>query len=272
MRGIAQLAWTEFKLNLRDLLMVFWSIAFPCLWLLIMTVIIGVPIPGFDYQGLNYASIVFPAGISLVILSASFIGIPQTLTSYRENGILRRLRATPVKTSTLSLGFSISQVAVVVLGVLVLFALSRIFLRVRILGSKAAFIGVLALGMLTFLAIGCAICSIAGSFRKANIIIWTAFSPMLMLSELFLPITILPSWLQPVARALPLTPVNTLLRDIVFGAPLKDLWRFGVLAAWTALAAIATIRFFRWERRPGFTTIAFSSACAIMVREVNFLS
>jgi ABC-2 type transport system permease protein len=247
MRGIAQFAWTEFKLNLRDPMMVFWSIAFPCLWLIIMAVIIGVPIPGFDYQGLNFASIVFPAGISLVILSASFIGIPQTLTTYRENGILRRLRATPVKISALSLGFSISQVVFVVLGVLVLFVLSRIFLEVRVLGSKAAFIGVLALGMLTFMAIGCAIGSIAGSFRTANIIIWTAFTPMLMLSELFLPIAILPTWLQPLARALPLTPVNTLLRDIVFGVPLEDLWRFGVLAGWTALSAIITIRFFRWE-------------------------
>ena len=247
MRGIAQLAWTEFKLNLRDPLMVFWSIAFPCLWLVIMAIVIGVPIPGFDYQGLNYASIVFPAGMSLVILSASFIGIPQTLTSYRENGILRRLRATPVKVSTLSLGFSISQLAFVVLGVLVLFALSRIFLGVRILGSRAAFAGVLALGMLTFLAVGCAIGSIARSFRSANIIIWTAFTPMLMLSELFLPIAILPAWLQPVARVLPLTPVNTLLRDIVFGVPLENLWRLGVLAGWTVLSVIITFRFFRWE-------------------------
>ena len=247
MKGASLLAWTEFKLNLRDPLTVFWSIAFPCLWLIIMAVIIGVPIPGFAYQGLNFASIVFPAGLSLVLLNSSFIGVPMTLTNYRENGVLRRLRATPVKISTLSLGFSISQVTFVVLGVLVLIALSRIFLEVRILGSKAAFIGVLALGMLTFLAIGCAIGSIAGSFRTANIIIWTAFTPMLMLSELFLPIAILPAWLQPVARALPLTPVNTLLRDIVFGVPLEDLWRLGVLAGWTVVSAIITIRFFRWE-------------------------
>ena len=247
MRGIARFAWTEFRLNLRDPMMVFWSIAFPCLWLIIMAVIIGVPIPGFDYPGLNYAGIVFPAGISLVILSASFIGVPQTLTTYRENGTLRRLRATPVKTSTLSLGFAVSQVGFVVVGVLVLCALSGIFLGVRILGSKAAFIGVLALGMLAFLAIGCAIGSIARSFRAASIIIWTAFTPMLMLSELFLPISILPAWLQPVAKALPLTPVTTLLRDIVFGVPLEDLWRLGVLGGWTALSAIVTVRFFRWE-------------------------
>jgi len=62
-----------------------------------------------------------------------------------------------------------------------------------------------------------------------------------------MPISILPGWLQPVAQALPLTPVNTMLRDIVYGVPLEDLWRLGVLAAWLVVATIITVRFFRWE-------------------------
>ena len=80
-----------------------------------------------------------------------------------------------------------------------------------------------------------------------NIIIWTAFTPMLMLSELFMPLAILPGWLQPIARALPLTPVNTLLRDIAYGAPLTDLWRLGILAAWLVLSCVLTVKFFKWE-------------------------
>ena len=188
-----------------------------------------------------------PAGISLVILCASFIGVPLTLTTYRETAVLRRLRVTPVKTSTLTLSFSISQFAFVVVGILVLFAVGKILFNIQVLGSWAAFIGVTFLGMVTFLAIGSAIGSIAGSLRSANIIIFTAFTPMLMLSELFLPISILPAWLQPIAKALPLTPVNTMLRDIVYGVPLEDLWRLGVLVSWIVIASIVTVRFFRWE-------------------------
>jgi ABC-2 type transport system permease protein len=70
---------------------------------------------------------------------------------------------------------------------------------------------------------------------------------MLLLSELFLPISLLPTWLQPVARVLPLTPVVTLLRDIVYGLPAGDLWRLAILAGWTVTAAFVTARFFRWE-------------------------
>jgi ABC-2 type transport system permease protein len=247
LRGFRQLAWSEFKLDLRDPMMVFWSIAFPSLWLVLMAGIVRVPIPGFGYEGLNFASLMFPASISLVILCASFVGVPMTLTTYRENAVLRRLRATPVKTSTLALSFAISQFAFVVVGILVLVIIGKIFFDIQVLGSWVVFSGVTFFGMLTFLAIGSAIGSIAGSFRTANIIIWTIFTPMLMLSELFMPLSILPAWLQPIAKALPLTPVNTILRDIVYGVPLENLWRLGVMAGWTVLASIITVRFFRWE-------------------------
>ena len=247
MRGLGQLTWSEFKLNLRDPMMVFWSLAFPTLWLILMSVVIPGRIPGFTYEGLNDASFFLPAGISLVILCSSFIGVPLTLTTYRENGVLRRLQVTPVKTSTLALSFSISQFAFVVVGIVVLLVIGKILFNIQVLGSWAALVGVLILGMITFLAIGSAIGSIARSFRAANIIIWTIFMPMLMLSELFLPISILPAWLQPIAKAIPLTPMNTMLRDIVFGVPLQDLWRLGVLAGWAVVAGIITVRFFRWE-------------------------
>jgi ABC-2 type transport system permease protein len=154
---------------------------------------------------------------------------------------------TPVKTLTLVLGFAISQFAFIITGILVLMVIGFIVFDVRVLGSAAVFAGVIILGMITFLAIGSAISSIARSFRAANIIIWTIFTPMLMLSELFMPISILPAWLQPIAKALPLTPVNTMLRDIVYGVPLEDLWRLGVLAGWIVIAGIITVRFFRWE-------------------------
>lgn len=247
MRGLTELTWTEFKLNLRDPLMVFWSIAFPALWLVLMAVIFTEPIPGFAYHGLNHASFLLPASIGLVILSASFIGVPLTLTTYRENAVLKRFRVTPVKTITLAASFAISQFVFIFVGVLILLVIGMIVFNTQILGSWAAFIGVLILGMVTFLAIGSAIGSIAPSFRTANVIIWTLFAPMLLLSELFFPISLLPTWLQPIAKILPLTSVITLLRDIVFGVELQDLWRLGILAAWLVVACIATVVFFRWE-------------------------
>lgn len=247
MRGIKQLTWTEFNLNLRDPLMVFWSLAFPTLWLVLMVVVIPGPIPGFSYEGLNEASFYLPSGICLVILCASFIGVPLTLTTYRETAVLRRLRVTPVKILTLVVSFSISQFAFITVGILVLLVIGKFFFGIQVLGSWAALIGVTFLGMITFLAIGGAIGSVAPSFRAANILIWTVFMPMLFLSELFMPLSIMPTWLQTIAKILPLAPMNSLLRDIVYGVPPVDLWRLGVLIGWFVVATIITVRCFRWE-------------------------
>jgi len=73
------------------------------------------------------------------------------------------------------------------------------------------------------------------------------YMPMLFLSDMFLPISMFPSGLQPICRALPLTPLNTLLRDIVYGAPLDEPWQLGIMAGWLVFGTIITVRFFRWE-------------------------
>ena len=247
LRGLWQLAWIEFKLNLRNPAMVFWSIAFPALWVSLFGAIANEPIPGFDYEGLNLANFLLPGGIGLVIVASAFIGTPINMTTYREAGVLKRLRVTPLRTSTLALAFTLSQFIFMVLGILVLFITAKIFFNVQVLGSWSALIGMTVFGMITFLALGSAIGSVVGSWRTAAVVTQIVFIPMLFLSDLFMPISTFPAWLQPLCKALPLTPLNIFLRDIVYGVPLEDLWQLGVLAGWLAVSIIITVRFFRWE-------------------------
>ena len=247
MRGLWPLTWSEFRLNLRDPMMVFWTIAFPALWVVLFGSIFSEPMPGFDYEGLSNANFLLPGGIGIVIVASAFIGIPITLTTYRETGVLKRLRVTPLRTSTLALGITISQFLFITLGIIVLFVVGFIFFDIQVLGSWAALIGITVFGMLTFLALGSAIGSAVGSWRAASIVTWIFFMPMLFLSNLFMPIDIFPGWLQPICRALPLTPMNILLRDIVYGFPLDELWQLGVMAGWLVVGIIITVRFFRWE-------------------------
>lgn len=135
MRGLLQPAWTEFKINLRDPMGVFWSLAFPALWFVFNAVVFTEPIPGSGYEGLNYASFLLPGSTGLVVLSASFIGVPMIMTTYRETGVLKRLRVTPVKTSTLALSFSISNMVSVAAGISILFVVGKFLLRIQVLGS-----------------------------------------------------------------------------------------------------------------------------------------
>ena len=246
MRGLWQLAWSEFKLNLRAPEMLFWAIAFPALWMGLFGAIFNEPV---DYHGttLNLANFLLPGGIGIVICASAFVGMPTTLATYRQNGVLKRLRVTPIKTSTLALGFSISQVFFIALGIIILFIIGKAAFDVQVLGSWAAFIGIMILGMVMFLTLGAAIGSVAWSPRAATLITLIIFMPMIFLSEMWMPISDFPTWLQPICQALPLTPLNTIARDIVFGIPMGDLWRFGVMGGWLVIGSLVTIRFFRWE-------------------------
>lgn len=246
-KGLWQFTLTELKLNLRDPMMVFWSIAFPSLWVGLFGSIFSEPMPGFDYEGLSYANFLLPGGIGIVIVASAFIGMPINLTTYRETGVLKRLRVTPLRASTLALGFTISQFLFITLGIFVLFVVSKIFFDIQVIGSWLTLIGVIILGMITFLVLGSTIGSVAGSWRAATIIAQLIFIPMLFLSNLFMPVDIFPSWLQPVCKVLPLTPLNMLLRDIVYGKQLEELWHLGILAGWLAIGVIITLRFFKWE-------------------------
>jgi ABC-2 type transport system permease protein len=246
-RGLWQLTLVELKLNLRNPAMLFWSIAFPALWMGLFGSIFKEPMPGFGYEGLSYANFLLPAGIGIVIVASAFIGMPINLTNYRETGVLKRLRVTPLRASTLALGFTLSQFLFIALGVIVLFAIGKIFFNVQVLGSWAALIGMIIFGMLTFLALGSAIGSVVGSWRAATIVTQIIFIPMMFLSDMFLPISILPAGLQPICKALPLTPLNIVLRNIVYGVPLNEPWQFGIMAGWLIVGSVITVKFFRWE-------------------------
>ena len=246
-RGLWQFALSEFRINLREPAMLFWAIAFPALWMGLFGAIFSEPMPGYEYEGLNYANFLLPGGIGLVILASAFIGMSITLSTYRETGVLKRLRVTPLKTSTLALGFTLSQIIFITLGVIVLFVIGKIFFNVQVLGSWAALIGITIFGMVTFLALGGAIGSVARSPRAANVITMLIFMPMIFLSDMFMPISIFPDWLRPICKALPLTPLNTVLRDIVYGVPLDELWQLGIMAGWLVLGSVITLKFFKWE-------------------------
>ena len=246
-RGLWQFALSEFKINLREPAMLFWAITFPALWMGLFGAIFSEPMPGFEYEGLNYANFLLSGGIGLVILASAFIGMSTTLATYRETGVLKRLRVTPLRTSTLALSFTLSQIIFITLGILVLFVIGKIFFNVQVLGSWAALIGMIVFGMITFLALGSAIGSVVGSWRTAAVVTQIFFIPMLFLSDLFMPISMFPDWLQPICKALPLTPLNIFLRDIVYGVPLEGLWQLGIMAGWLVLGSIITLKFFRWE-------------------------
>lgn len=93
MKALWKMTLVEAKLFLREPVGVFFTLAFPLMVMLLFgTIFGGYPVPGTDLKGIDLSA---PAYTGMIIGTVGLIGLPTTLASYREQGVLRRLRATP---------------------------------------------------------------------------------------------------------------------------------------------------------------------------------
>ena len=100
MQALWKMSWVETKLFLREPTGLFFTLLFPVMVLLLFTAIFGNgQIPG--NRGLRMIDVMAPSYTGMVIGTAALIGLPITLAGYRQQGTLRRLRATPLHPSVI---------------------------------------------------------------------------------------------------------------------------------------------------------------------------
>ncbi len=93
---------------------------------MLLLVVFGI-IPGTrqassDLGGLSYFALSFPILLAVTILTLSIMMLPRNLIKYRETGILRRLSVTPVPPSWLLAAQIVINLAIAVVGFIILTA------------------------------------------------------------------------------------------------------------------------------------------------------
>jgi len=247
MRGLLPMMGVQAKLYLREPMATFFTIAFAPLMLVLFGLIYGnEPDPALGGQGAMDVTV--PAYIALVIVSVGLIAIPIQTSTYRELGILRRYRVTPMRPLTFLIADVAAYYLMTLTGTVLLIAVGMTAFGVQLEGSLPAVLAGFTLSALAFFALGYLVASLAPSARVAQTVGMVLAYPMMFLSGASLPLELLPPGLRTVADFIPLTYVVKLMRGLWFGEPWSAL-RFDVvvltviLVAATALAA----RFFRWQ-------------------------
>ena len=116
MKALWKLTWTELKLALREPMVAFFTLVMPVLLLVIFGGIFGhEPLPFL--AGYRQVDLSMPGYISMIIGNIGMVSLPITLASYRQNGILRRLQATPLRPTTVLWSQVAVNVLMAVLGV-----------------------------------------------------------------------------------------------------------------------------------------------------------
>ena len=253
LRRVGSLAAAETRLLLRNRTAVVNSVLMP---LLLVALVSGM---GLDDRATGPGLLTMAAGFTLVFLT--YYNLVTTYVARREDLVLQRMR-----TGELSDGEVLAATAVptllVTVGQLVLVAVG-----VAVLGLWTApvdaVLPVLAvlLGAALMVVLATASTVFTRTPESAQITTLPVVLGATALSGLFFPLTALPEELATVARLLPLTPVIELVQlglagrtwdgEVVAGVELwgAALVPLGVTLAWTALAAAATVRWFRWAPR-----------------------
>jgi ABC-2 type transport system permease protein len=210
--------------------------------------VLGIEAQTIQVETLNGASYFVPSILAMALMQLGvFAAIP--LVALREKLVLKRLSATPLTRRTLVGGNVSVRLLIAVVQTIIIVGIGVALLDVTIVGGPVAVAFLVALGALTFIALGYVIASFAQTEEQANGVTQAVQLPMMFLSGIFFPLELLPDWLRGVAFLLPLTYLGDALRQVmVNGVPLVPLGvDVAVLAGWLVACMLISGRFFRWQ-------------------------
>ena len=202
-----------------------------------------------NLKGLTQFDYTFAGLLGFSIIGLGIFGPVNVFPELKKQGILRRLHTTPLKVWQYFMANVVSQTAVGMLTMALLFVVAILVFHLNVVGNVFALVLFLAMSIVMILGIGLALGGWAKNERQAaplsNIVVF----PMLFLSGTFFPRFLMPQWLQTASNFLPLTPVIDGIRLIATEG--KALWQLGpqlgLIVAWTFIIYFIAFRVFRCE-------------------------
>jgi ABC-2 type transport system permease protein len=245
LRGLLQLTWLEIKIFMREPLGAIGTIVIPVVVFLLMGR--GMGRATSPQAGLFLRS-GLPVLVSILIATSAVLSLVTIISIYREGGILKRLRATPLRPQTILTAHVLVKLLLTAITLTLMVLAGRRYYPVGVEVPIGSFTLALLVSTLAILSMGFVIASVVPTARFAQPIGAVLFYPMIALSGLFTPVEALPQGLRLLARLLPMTYVVSLLQGILAGA---SWWaHLGDVAALALVFAVCTAvsaKIFRWE-------------------------
>jgi ABC-2 type transport system permease protein len=247
MKSFWKLTLAECKLYFRFPIAAFFTLALLPMILVILGAIFGNN-PSDQFGGKGWLDWAVPGFIAMVIAISAIMSLPMALATYRERGILRRYRATPVSPAAILGAQLVTQFAMTILGMLLLILIGKVFFNLQFEGSIADVLAAFTLGCLSFFSLGMLLGGWFPNTRTGTIIGNVLLQPMIYLSGVTIPKEVMSEGMQKAIRFNPLTHVVTLLQGMWHGDP----WSLHqtevvVLGAILVVAGLIAVRVFRWE-------------------------
>jgi ABC-2 type transport system permease protein len=248
LHGLWKLTWIETKIFLREPLGAFGTIGIPVLVFLVVGRVVGRGLAQTSLAASSFISVGLPVFASVLIAISAVLSLVTIISIYREGGILKRLRATPLRPQTILTAHVIVKLLLTAATLALMVLAGKRYYPVGVHVPLFGFTIALLISTWSILSIGFLIASIVPTARFAQPIGVVILYPMIAVSGLFVPVKSLPPALHAVARVVPLTYAVSLLEGILKG----DAWsaHLGDVAALALIFVVCTAlsaKVFRWE-------------------------
>ncbi len=248
MRGLLKLTWLEIKIFVREPLGVLGSIFIP----VVMFIILGRSMRGSRPEASetvrSFVGVTLPVFAALLIAFSAVLSLVTIISIYREGGILKRLRATPLRSHTILTAHVIVKLAQTALTLALLIVAGKRYMPVGVQIPVVSFTLALLLSTLAILSLGFIIASVVPTARFAQPVGALILYPMVAVSGLFMPIDSLPPVLAALGYLMPPTYAVSLMGGILLGEPWSaHLVDVLVLMAVIVISLAISARVFRWE-------------------------
>src|SRR6478735_12342431 len=218
LRGLGKLTWLELKIFAREPLGVFGSVVIPVILFAVLGRLMGRGNVAGPPRGSGSDIDVPIFGVILIALNA-VLSLVTIIAIYREGGILKRLRATPLRPHVI---LSAHVLVKLLMTAVTLAATYLVGVRYSLIHGDvrmAAFALALLFVTVTILSMGFLIASVVPTARFAQPVGSLLLYPMIAVSGLFVPLHSLPPVLRFLARLLPLSYAVSLLKGVWQGHP-----------------------------------------------------
>lgn len=248
LRGLWRLTWLEVKIFVREPMGVIGTVGIPVLLFVVMSRMLGPRVRSASPDVPRFISVDLPIFTSLLIAASAVQSLAAIMAIYREGGILKRLRATPLRPHTILTAHVLVKLLFTALTLAVMVLAGRRYYPVGVEVPLASFTVALLFSTVSILSLGFLIASMVPTARFVQPIGTLILYPMIGLSGLFVPVDSLPPALRAVARVFPTTYAVSLLRGIWHGEGWsRHLDDVAVMAVIFAICTAASAKVFRWE-------------------------
>jgi ABC-2 type transport system permease protein len=206
-------------------------------------------VPGRVYRTIDF---ILPGQMGFSLLSAGVFGVAFLFFNLRQQLVLKRFYATPIRRLYIILGEALSRVTFQLITAVIIIGIGHFAFKFTLVNGWETFANIMVLSFIAlvlFMGFGFIVSGVAKTESTIPPLANLFTLPQFLLAGTFFSIDNFPAWMQPFCKMLPLTHFNNAMRDIAFeGNSLLASWGdISILFIWIVVVYAAAFKIFKWE-------------------------